>query len=262
MNKKKIMLSVAVVLASCTLAACGKVDGGIKDPVIPQNTRENTKTETTQSTANPTTEKETSINSDDGIYEWPSTPWIFHYPKDAKTLDDGAFVVAKDVTNYLVAANCLNPSTSRGEFWGTIEGTAARMVVSTIGISDNYCQPSLGCRLNLVEGSIVDGKYDVLGVNEVEGEYVDINGVNVYKFTAKVPTESGGWDCHVYGYTWEYLTPDVKDEKLGIYKYSGAGETQQYAIVGVVSAYDQDAYKADMEELTDYLMNSTQMLSD
>ena len=168
-------------------------------------------------------------------------------------------MVAKDVTNYLVAANCLNPSSSRGEFWGTIEGTAARMVVNTIGISDNYCQPSLGCRLNLVEGSIVDGKYDVLGVNEVEGEYVDINGVNVYKFTAKVPTESGDWDCHVYGYTWEYVTPDVNDEE---YKYQGAGETQQYAIVGVVSAYDQDAYKADMEELTDYLMNSTQMLSD
>ena len=46
MNKKKIMLSVAAVLASCTLAACGKVDGGIKDPVIPQNTKEDTKTET------------------------------------------------------------------------------------------------------------------------------------------------------------------------------------------------------------------------
>lgn len=260
MNKKKIMLSVAAVLASCTLAACGKVDGGIKDPVIPQNTKEDTKTETTQSTANPTTEKETSINSDDGIYEWPSTPWIFHYPKDAQTLHDGGLLVAKDATNYLVATASHFPSS--GEFGGTIEDTAAMMVIYTIGIFDNYCQPSLGCKLNFVDDNVVDGKCVASGVNEVEGEYVDINGVNVYKFTAKVPTESGDWDCHVYGYTWEYVTPDVKDEKLGVYKYSYACETKQYAIVGVVSAYDQDAYKADMEELTDYLMNSTQMLSD
>lgn len=256
MNKKKIMLSVAAVLASCTLAACGKVDGGIKDPVIPQNTKEDAKTETTsQSTANQTTEKETSINSDDEVYEWPSTPWIFHYPKDAQTKRHGGLLVTKDVTNYLVTA--ASYCSYSEEFGGTIEDTAAKMVIISIGTFDNLCQPSLGYQFDTVDGKLV-----ALGVNEVEGEYVDINGVNVYKFTAKVPTESGGWDCHVYGYTWEYVTPDVMDEKFGVHKYSDAGETVQYAIVGVVSAYDQDAYKTEMEELTDYLMNSTQMLSD
>lgn len=255
MNKKKIMLSVAVVLASCTLAACGKVDGGIKDPVIPQNTRENTKTETTQSTANPTTEKETSINSDDVTYKWAASPWILHYPKDVQKQEEGALLVTKDVTNYLVTAGFNVPYD--GELEWPLEENVANMVITCIGTFDNLCQPSLGFRFEKV-----DDRYVPTGINEIEGEYVDINGLNVYKFTAKVPTKNGDWDCYVYGYTWNYVTPDVKDEKLGCYKYSDAGETVQYAIVGVVSAYDQDAYKADMEELTDYLMNSTQMLSD
>lgn len=255
MNKKKIMLSVAAVLASCTLAACGKVDGGINDPVIPQNTKEDSKTETIQSTTNQTTEKENSNNSDDVTYKWPASPWILHYPKDVAHKDEGSLLVTKDVTKYLVTAGLNVPYD--GELEWPLEENVANMVITSICAFDDLCPAPLGYRYEKV-----DDRYVPTGINEIEGEYVDINGLNVYKFTAKAPTKNGDWDCYVYGYTWNYLTPDVKDEKFGFHKYSDAGETVQYAIVGVVMAYDQDAYKADMEELTDYLMNSTQMLSD
>ena len=93
-------------------------------------------------------------------------------------------------------------------------------------------------------------------LEDVTGEYVDINGMKVYKFTVEVPTEdtTPTWYCEVYGYTWVSIVPDTDSS------YRDVGKQCQYIIFGVVTSENQEAYKTEMQELTDYLMYNTQML--
>lgn len=254
MTKKKVVLSAMTILACGLLAACSKGDGGTD--VTTQGTKNDVSVETTtQESAKK--DKKSDKKSDDKVYEKAGTPWRVYYPADVVTDFDYSCLFTYDVENYMVTAYCTNNAVE-----GDIESNVADGITSALSPFKLYCIPSLDTSSHPVSDDGSDGDYEhkmykgdelVTHISGLEGEHIEVNGIDVYKFTARIDAKDvePARDCYLYGYSWQYLTPEG---------YQDAGKILQYTIVGVVSASDEETYKADMEGLTDYIMNHWEMV--
>lgn len=249
MTKKRVVLTVMAMIACGLLAACSKKEGGTAGTVISQDMKPGVSQESTaQEKDNKEDDKK---ESDDLQYEWPMEPWVMSYPKDVATQFSNTALFTYDELNYLVTATHSYDKKLADDLTENLED----LITSSLGTYDGFCASTPD-----TTGEWVDGKL-ITKLKDVEGEYVEINGLNVYKFTAQIKIEdSDRYGC-VYGYSWRYLVPDTKDED-GIDKYSRGGREMQYIVVGVVPVVDQETYKPEMEELTDYIMYHTEMLTE
>lgn len=253
MTKKRVVLTVMAMIACGLLAACSRNEDGTSSTSMQQDTKMGVSQEdTTQNQVEDN--KNDDKKASDGIqYQWPANPWVLAYPEDVKYVEyllKPSMLFTNDSLNYLVTATYTNNACE-----GSIEDNLNQLITQSIMTYGGYCASTPD-----TTGEWVDGKL-ITKVKDVEGEYVEINGLNVYKFTAQIKIEGIDRYGYVYGYSWQYLTPNIMEES-GVHKYYKWEKTLQYIVVGVVPVVDQETYKPDMEELTDYIMYHTEMLTE
>ena len=228
---KKAVLMTVIIVTSVILASCEKKNNmNNVTSMLNDNGISNQETTVKESSTE-------SVAAEEGNYiDIPAKPWRIYYPSDVpnEIYKNGSKLFTYDVGNYMVMCQCELTD-------GSEESNLLYMMRMAYAPYSGYswCDIDLSAELE-----------------DVTGEYVDINGMKVYKFTVEVPTEdtTPTWYCEVYGYTWVSIVPDTDSS------YRDVGKQCQYIIFGVVTAENQEAYKTEMQELTDYLMYNTQML--
>lgn len=233
MFKKRLLALIISIMSLVILVACKNNDS--EDNII--DSRQDIITEANHETTEKQTVAESTTADEEGNYiDIPAKPWRIYYPSDVpnEIYKNGSKLFTYDVGNYMVMCQCELTD-------GSEESNLLYMMRMAYAPYSGYswCDIDLSAELE-----------------DVTGEYVDINGMKVYKFTVEVPTEdtTPTWYCEVYGYTWVSIVPDTDSS------YRDVGKQCQYIIFGVVTSENQEAYKTEMEELTDYLMYNTQML--
>lgn len=228
---KKAVLMTVIIVTSVILASCEKKNNMNNATSMPNDNGISNQETTVKESS---TESVAAVGENSYI-DIARYPWRIYYPNDVpnELNKHSAKLFTYDVSNYMVMSECAVSD--------DIVGYAETIIKQAVLTYKEYCTPQL-------TGNVKD----------IEGQFVTVNDLEVYKFTAKILTK-GERECYAYGYTWGYTTPDLLLD-TGAHKYNNSGKDCQYVIVGVVSAEDQEAYKAEMEELTDYLMYNTQML--
>ena len=232
--RRKITIAVLIILSAFILASCNKESNNIESGTAGNDSIETTEKKQTTTEGNIT---------EDEVVNLLQMPFAVHYHREITQKEEGsASVFLSDAYTYV---------TCFGYRGGEMDNI----------ISDD---PVANLKQYLAYMTVVAGPQIAVpfesDVKDIEGEYTQINGLDVYKFTAKVGVEyQPDTECLVYGYTWTHVNPDDMDENGIRHKYESCGYNFQYIIMGVVIVEDEN-YKADMIELTDYIMYNMEQL--
>lgn len=270
----RMLACTVTALIVCGIGACSKVNSDISVYDTSENTVANEDNKEVVSEAEETTVSSTVIEEstsklDGDKYEiCDYYPIVLHYPDNMRStlITDFIYCMIVDPEvyssksgqtgyEYMVEFNVLPEF--EGEY--TLDEQIKLSVVDVLGYHNFYNRNMVDTKTEEV------GDKDIpVSVGDVEGEYISINGIEVYRYTTTISTAGPGkvWNCPVYGYRWGYVTPETKKSDGTTNKYWGAGEKQVYNIIGVVTAQEHDVYEESMKDLVDYIVTNSEMLSE